>query len=353
VRPNQCLGGRRLIGVAAVVTLVFAQPAFGASLWDSIVDGAKNTYDKVMGKKSEGESKPAAETKQPDGNEAGTDSTPETPVARDAAPAATATPDTRATQSGAPPAATEEANAPAAADTSGTTPAGDPAAAAPSADDKGILDKSLDVMKGAYDAVNERRRAVVERTYTREAGLWGLGGLYAPLALPFPSSYGLDVYYISAPAWTWEFEYRKSSYDIGVSDINIGSIDEQYFTLQARQFPNRSSFNVIYGLGYRKIEILLARDALELYTEDYSLAYSTAHSYFGKIGVGSHFRLNKRWTFDVDWFTLNVVLDGEVDRSAERYASTEQGRKNVRRAERFMKYYPSMTAFQMRLGILF
>jgi hypothetical protein len=351
MKQNQRRARRRLPRVWVCVALLLAQPAFGASLWDSVVEGAKNTYDKLTGKKDTGESQATPDTESAESGDAGTSPAADAPVTTEAAPAAK--PDVDAAQSAVPPAAADGATAPAAVAEPSTPSASDAATTPPPAEEKGMLDKTLDVMKGAYDAVDERRRAVVERTASREAGLWGVGGLYAPLALPFPSSYGFDVYYVASPKWTWEFEYRKSSYDIGISSFNFGSIDEQYFTLQARHFVHSSSLNVIYGLSYRKIEVLLARDTLELFTEDYSLAYSEAHSYVAKIGVGSHYRLNPRWTFDVDWVALNIVIDGEVDRSAQRFTSSEQGKKNARRAERFMKWYPSMTAFQVRLGVVF
>lgn len=205
---------------------------------------------------------------------------------------------------------------------------------------------------GNWEEFRDRGRAAkqqLDEATLRRPGSIGFSAFYAPLSLPFPSSWGVDLYYIASPKWTWSVEYRSSSYDLGFGPVDFAEAREQDYGLHSRYYRNQSSFNMLFGIGLQKRSVHVARDVLEIYTDEYSDAVSETSTIYAIFGLGNHYRFGT-WNLDVDWFTLSLPLQAETDNSATRYTSTEQGRKNARRAERFMKYFPSMVAFKFMVG---
>jgi len=182
----------------------------------------------------------------------------------------------------------------------------------------------------------------------------GVTAMLSPFSLPFPMAYGVSAYYVANPNWLLELEYLRSKFSIGIFGFEVGESVEQKLALQARYFPSdRGSFNFIMGLGKRNLDIRLARDLFDLATSNYSLTASELSASILRLGLANQWQWKEKYTFTVDWFTIDIPFNAQVKQSAAQFAENEEDREDIEDAESFLKWYPSGAIVKMNLGISF
>lgn len=175
---------------------------------------------------------------------------------------------------------------------------------------------------------------------------------WAPVHVPFPSARGINVNYVASGNWIFGIDYMSSNQAIKVFSFDLGELNEQSLTLQARRFYG-NSFNWKMGIGQRKTEVKLGQSLFDLVNNSYSLTVSELRSNFFRFGIGNQWQFNKKYTLVVDWFTINIPFSGEVKTSASQYANSPSSKQDIENAENILKYYPSGSIVQFEVGLIF
>lgn len=192
----------------------------------------------------------------------------------------------------------------------------------------------------------------IQSAKTRANHAFGLNLSLAPVNVPFPMGYGFSGYGFINKSVMLGMDYLQASIALDVLGLEFGEIKERYLTLEARLFASQS-FNFLIGAGSRTMEARLAKDLFDLATSHYSQVASTIHTNYLRFGIGNFWHFKKRFSFAIDYFTLNIPLSADIKRSAQVYAKNERDRGRIQDAENIVKWYPSATLFQLHFGMLF
>lgn len=186
----------------------------------------------------------------------------------------------------------------------------------------------------------------------REEHRLGANFNLAPMSIPFPWGWGFNANFYPSADWSIGFDYLTSTWALKLFSIELGEIQEKTYTLQARRYFG-NSFNLKMGIGQRETAARLPLDLFEFATKDYSLLVSEMQTKFVTVGLGNQWQFGRRYTFVMDWFSLNVPYSGEIVQSVSDYVDDENDKKSIREKEDFLKFYPSGAIFKMEFGVMF
>jgi len=185
----------------------------------------------------------------------------------------------------------------------------------------------------------------------RENATVGVNFSYAFIHVPFVKAWGANANLYTSGNWLFALDYTNANKAIKIFSFQLGEIKEKHIAVQARRFFG-NSFNLKFGLGQRTTEALLPTDLFDLVVSNYTETASKFTSNFVRFGLGNQWQFGTRYTFVVDWFTINIPYSGEIITSASQYASGDNKQK-VEDYENILKYYPSGSVIQMDIGVIF
>lgn len=173
---------------------------------------------------------------------------------------------------------------------------------------------------------------------------------YSKISYPF-SGYGANVHYISSGNWLFGLEYTSASRKFQFWKFDLARFEEKNLLLQAKRFFG-NSFNIKMGMGYRRTAFVFAPEifSVSLAAED---KVSSAETYIARLALANQWHFAHRYTFAIDWISLDIPFYQKIIDSAARYASNQNDQDNIRKAESFLQFYPSVAAFRLEAGVIF
>jgi hypothetical protein len=168
--------------------------------------------------------------------------------------------------------------------------------------------------------------------------------------IPFKKT--LSYTHIFNPKWSLEFEYAFNSIGFPVWLIDIGSISEKRYSLQARRYWG-NSFHFIFGAYHSEFEARVGNDILERMS-------NTRIDEFKVRGTGLTGGIGNRWqwgngvTFGVDWFRMSIpVIDKKVDNDILNNINDRNDLKDVKDVIDKLKNIPTFVLLGLHLGYSF
>jgi hypothetical protein len=186
----------------------------------------------------------------------------------------------------------------------------------------------------------------------REHANFSVNAVWAPLNFPFPLATGLNANYVASANWMLGVDYTRSNQAIKVFSYELGELNEQNLTLQARRFYG-NSFNLKMGIGHRRTQAHLSQNFFDLTQTGYAATASELRSNFFRFGFGNQWQFSKKYTLVVDWFTVNIPFNAYVQTSASQFANSSSSKQDIENAENILKYYPSGSVTQFEVGLIF
>jgi len=214
-----------------------------------------------------------------------------------------------------------------------------------------VIDQSAEVLTQSKEAIAQVIGKKTSRDIRKESD-FAVNLSFAPLNLPFPMAWGMNASYIASEKWMFGIDYLNSGKALKFFSFEIGAVEEQNYTLQVRRFYG-NSFNVKMGIGQRTSEVRLAKDLFDLVETDYSGTVSKLKTNYFRFGLGNQWQFKDKYTFVVDWISINIPFSGEVETSASQFAKTDDDKKEIEDAENILKFYPSGALFHMEIGLIF
>ena len=186
----------------------------------------------------------------------------------------------------------------------------------------------------------------------RDNSHFGIDVGYAPISLPLPGTTAFSVYYIANSSWQFGLEYAWTTIGVKAFSFELGAVEETNRTVKARYFMT-NSFNWIMGYGRRDLQVKLAKDLFELYTNEYSNIVTRTRTDYAQLGFGNQWQWGGGYAFSVDWLTINIPLKARVTTSADRYATDESEAVYIRDVENTLAWYPQAWLFEIKVGFAF
>jgi len=210
------------------------------------------------------------------------------------------------------------------------------------------VEKSADVVAASRQKLKAEKTSAQIRSDSHVA----LNLNFSPINVPFPMAWGANAYFIASKNWMLGVDYLQSKKSIKFFSFEVGEVKEKNYTFQARRFFG-NSFNTIMGVGHRNTETRLAKNLFDLVLHSYSETVSEFETQYIRLGLGNQWQFKKKYTFAIDWITINIPFKGKILTSASEYAKSDEDKEDIRDAEEILKYYPSGAVIQMNLGMVF
>lgn len=179
---------------------------------------------------------------------------------------------------------------------------------------------------------------------------------YSPFDLLIPGKYGATVGLHRSAQKTWEFEYLRGSISVPFIVEDLGKMTDERFSIIARSYSDRNSFNFSYGLSYFDFSLSLGDKLLNRVTAgNYpSLDLVEIQALGFHLGIGNRWVLNKNVTFGIDWVTWAQPLFLTSKKSAFLdYATNQKDKDDVDAALKVISFFPRLAFLKLQLGISF
>jgi len=173
---------------------------------------------------------------------------------------------------------------------------------------------------------------------------------YSLLSLPFPGSKGVALNINLDKKWQLVFDYMSTGVEVNFSKLNLAGFNEKQLGIKARRYFG-NSFNLGFGYVRRSNEIYLDPNV-------YGISATNVNARTEAYAHLAHFSIANRWQFDhwsagVEWFSLNIPLNGEVSNSVSDLADNQGDKEDIRTAENILTWYPNLAVTTISLGYMF
>lgn len=180
----------------------------------------------------------------------------------------------------------------------------------------------------------------------------GANVFWHPMSVPIASAKGVTVSYYLGRKGSLDFEYSSATYTFSYFGVDWGEVAETKVGLQLRRFIG-NSFNMKIGAGHRTTEARVPSDWLNLAIGEHDKTVSQWDATYITVGMGNQWQFNRRYTFVLDWFVLDIPVSADVTQSVSQYANSQNDKDNIERAESILRYYPSGGILRFQVGMLF
>jgi len=180
----------------------------------------------------------------------------------------------------------------------------------------------------------------------------GANVYWQPVSLPIPSAKGATLSLYASKKWSLGADFSSSTLGFQLFGIDVGEVNERKLTLQARRYFG-NSFNLKFGFGKRVTQARAPDNLFSLAIGDSNLTLSEMRANFISFAAGNEWQFGSRYTFIVDWFTLEVPVATSTTQSAAQYGNTPSDQQTIEDIESTLRWYPSGGAFKLQVGVLF
>lgn len=183
---------------------------------------------------------------------------------------------------------------------------------------------------------------------------WGTHFNYTYLDTWIPGKIGLNLYYIESQKVTWDLEYLKGSLSVPSFIFDLGEFSDTRVSFLKRSYGRKTSFHYFYGAYYNHINIQLGDDMLSSVSggNKSSVDVMSIKLLGATWGFGNRWHTSGKFTWGVDWFTVNlplVVLESETPYLEK--SNEKDDRDDARGAIGVMESYPTFSILKLQLGI--
>lgn len=146
------------------------------------------------------------------------------------------------------------------------------------------------------------------------------------------------------------FDYISTGVEVNFSRLNLAGFNEKQLGIKARRYFG-NSFNLGFGYVRRSNEIYLDPNV-------YGISATNVNARTEAYANLAHFSIANRWQFDhwsagIEWFSLNIPLNGEVSNSVSDLADNQGDKEDIRTAENILTWYPNLAVTTISLGYMF
>lgn len=217
------------------------------------------------------------------------------------------------------------------------------------------LSEGYEVLKEKSVELKENVAKELDRNKKRrEEKNWGVHFNYTYIDTWVPGKTGVNLYYVESAAISWDLEYLKGSLSVPAFIFDIGEFTDERASLLKRSFGNKTSFHFFYGAYYNHLNIHLGDKLLE------SVSGNSSHSVevmdvklMGlSWGFGNRWQTSRKFTWGIDWLTINMPLVRLGADTPYLDKSTDSGDKeDARDALETLQTYPTFSILKLQFGM--
>lgn len=167
-----------------------------------------------------------------------------------------------------------------------------------------------------------------------------------------PSKKSVSYTHIFNEKWSLEGEYSWSTINDPFFWVDLGSIREERFNLQARRYVG-NSFHFSFGAVYSEFRAKLGSDFLNDFGREISSSFR-AQNIGVTGGIGNRWQWKNGFTVGVDWIRLNVpVVSTYVRDDVLDSISDDDEQDDVKKVINTFNRIPTFVLFGLNLGYTF
>jgi len=152
--------------------------------------------------------------------------------------------------------------------------------------------------------------------------------------------------------WSLEAEYSWASIGFPIVGIDLGSIKEKRFTLQARRFVG-NSFNFTFGGAVNEFKARLGSDFIDNLGHEINSDF-TVQNLGITLGLGNRWQLENGFTLGIDWLRLNIpVYETKLEDKVLESVGSEGDRDDIKKVIRAVNHIPTFVLLGVNLGYSF
>lgn len=149
--------------------------------------------------------------------------------------------------------------------------------------------------------------------------------------------------------WSLEGEYAWSSIEDPVVGIDLASVKEKRFTLQARRYAG-NSFNVSFGPEYSTFS---AKAGTDIVGQGVNSSFSAENLGFSA-GFGNRWQWGNGITFGIDWMRMNIpIFETKVEDDVLDDITNTSGQEDIKKVIRAFNRIPTFVLFGVNIGYTF
>ena len=218
--------------------------------------------------------------------------------------------------------------------------------------------------KDSDDNVKSKSEKKVVTTTTKEIPVeapenprrFGVMLEYSPLDLILPSKIGGSVGYAPIDSQsTYELEYLGATLAPPSFLEDVGNFSDRRFSLIARSYGNRSSFNFHYGLTYFDMQVHVNGRYLQSANgrpANFDVLASRSLGFM--IGVGNRWSLPHGFEIGVDWISWSQpLIIVEKNSDLLQYVQNKGDRDTLETLINTIGYFPRFTLLKLGIGYAF
>lgn len=172
---------------------------------------------------------------------------------------------------------------------------------------------------------------------------------YQFLTTWIPSKLTLSYTQILNEKWSIEGEFATGSISTSYIGVDLGSIKERRYTLQARRYVG-NSFHFMFGPVLSDFKARLGSDIV---ANDYSQSFS-AQNLGVTGGLGNRWQWANGMTFGIDWFRVNIpVFETSVKDDVLKDVTDSGDKSDIKKVIRTFNRFPTFVLFGLNVGYTF